>query len=66
MADHSFPVTRSLVKILVTGIIKESGRTDTTVNLEKGLSDVWLSRLKDRHLELTSRTADSLDRSRVQ
>ncbi|CAM4568453.1 unnamed protein product [Leuciscus chuanchicus] len=62
--DHGFPVTRSLVKILVTGIIKESGRTEsTTVNLEK--SDVWWSRIKARHPELTSRTAESLDRARV-
>ncbi|XP_073766983.1 uncharacterized protein [Danio rerio] len=37
MADHGFPVTRTLVKILATGIIKESCRTETTtVNLERG------------------------------
>ncbi len=66
MADHGFPVTRSLVKVLTTGIIKESGRTETTtVNLEKGPSDVWWSRFKARHPELASRTADSLDRARV-
>ncbi len=66
MADHGFPVTRSLVKVLATGIIKESGRTETTtVNLEKGPSDVWWSRFKARHPELASRTADSLDRARV-
>ncbi|KAL0152223.1 hypothetical protein M9458_051946 [Cirrhinus mrigala] len=64
MADHGFPVTRSLVKVLATGIIK--GRTETTtVNLEKGPSDVWWSRFKAHHPELTSRTADSLDRARV-
>ncbi|XDV31338.1 hypothetical protein PO909_034047 [Leuciscus waleckii] len=66
MADHGFPVTRALVKVLASGIIKESGRADsTTVNLEKGPSDVWWSRFKARHPELTSRTADSLDRARV-
>ncbi len=66
MADHGFPVTRSIVKVLATGIIKESGRTETTtVNLEKGPSDVWWSRFKARHPELASRTADSLDRARV-
>ncbi|XP_042578769.1 tigger transposable element-derived protein 6-like [Cyprinus carpio] len=66
MADHGFPVTRSLVKALAVGIIKESGRSETTtVNLEKGPSDVWWSRFKARHPELASRTADSLDRARV-
>lgn len=66
MADHGFPITRSLVKVLSIGIIKESGRSQTTtVNMEKGPSDVWWSRFKARHPELTSRTADSLDRARV-
>ncbi|KAL1277156.1 hypothetical protein QQF64_023829 [Cirrhinus molitorella] len=66
MADHGFPVTRSLVKVLATGIIKESGRHDsTTVNLEKGPSGMWWSRFKARHPELASRMADSLDRARV-
>ncbi|CAM4570299.1 unnamed protein product [Leuciscus chuanchicus] len=54
-ADHIFPVTRALVKVLASGIIKESGRADsTTVNLEKGPSDVWWSRFKACHPELTS------------
>lgn len=66
MADHGFPVTGAVVKVLAIGIIKESGRGDsTTVNLEKGPSDVCWSRFKARHPELTSRTADSLDRARV-
>ncbi|KAL0185282.1 hypothetical protein M9458_020979 [Cirrhinus mrigala] len=65
MVDHGFPVTRSLVKVLATGI-KEGGHTEaTTVNLETGPSDVWWSRFKTRHPELTSWTADSLDRARV-
>ncbi|XP_042578889.1 uncharacterized protein LOC122137193 [Cyprinus carpio] len=65
MSDHGFPVTRSLVKVLAVGIIKERGRTETTtVNLEKGPSDVWWSRFKAHHPELASRTADSLDRAR--
>ncbi|RXN36557.1 tigger transposable element-derived 1 [Labeo rohita] len=52
--------------MLATGIIKEGGRTKTTtVNLEKGPSDVWWSRFKARHPELASQTADSLDRARV-
>ncbi|KAK9976532.1 hypothetical protein ABG768_021737 [Culter alburnus] len=66
MADHGFPLTRSLVKVLAMGIIKESGRSQsTTVNMEKGPSDVWWARFKARHPELSSRTADSLDRARV-
>ncbi|ROL50899.1 hypothetical protein DPX16_3533 [Anabarilius grahami] len=66
MADHGFPLTRSQVKVLAIGIIKESGRSQsTTVNMEKGPSDVWWARFKARHPELTSRTADSLDRARV-
>lgn len=66
MADHGFPVTRSLVKVLAVGIIKESGRSETTtVNLEKGPSDVWWSRFKAWHPELALRTVDSLDRARV-
>ncbi|KAK9976581.1 hypothetical protein ABG768_021786 [Culter alburnus] len=48
------------------GIIKESGRSQsTTVNMEKGPRDVWWARFKARHPELSSRTADSLDRARV-
>ncbi|KAJ8375339.1 hypothetical protein SKAU_G00059190 [Synaphobranchus kaupii] len=66
MADHGFPITRSLVKVLAIGIIRESGRSNTTrVNLEKGPSDMWWSRFKARHPALTMRTADSLDRARV-
>ncbi|KAJ8340702.1 hypothetical protein SKAU_G00353350 [Synaphobranchus kaupii] len=66
MADHGFPITRSLVKALAIRIIRESGRSNTTrVNLEKGPSDMWWSRFKARHPALTMRTADSLDRARV-
>ncbi|ROL41877.1 Myb-like protein V [Anabarilius grahami] len=66
MGDHGFPLTRSLIKVLAMGIIKESDRSkSTTVNMEKGPSDVWWARFKARHPELTSRTADSLDRARV-
>ncbi|KAJ8369614.1 hypothetical protein SKAU_G00096420 [Synaphobranchus kaupii] len=66
MVDHGFPITRSLVKVLAIGIIRESGRSNTTrVNLEKGPSDMWWSRFKAHHPALTMRTADSLDRARV-
>ncbi|ROJ36676.1 hypothetical protein DPX16_0893 [Anabarilius grahami] len=52
-----------MVKVLAIGIIKESSRSQsTTVNMEKRPSDVWWARFEARHPELTSRTADSLDR----
>ncbi|XP_067283522.1 uncharacterized protein [Pseudorasbora parva] len=64
MADHGFPLTRTIVKCLALEIIKESSRK-TLVNLETGLSDNWWVRFKARHPDLTTRTPDSLDRARV-
>lgn len=64
MADHGFPLTRTIVKGLAQEMIKDSSRK-TLVNLQKGPSDNWWARFKARHPELTSRTPDSLDRARV-
>ncbi|XP_031669824.1 uncharacterized protein LOC116359919 [Oncorhynchus kisutch] len=65
MADHAFPISRTVVKALAVAIIKESGRS-TVVNLERGLSDNWWSRFRARHPELSARVADPLHRARVQ
>ncbi|CAB1354221.1 unnamed protein product [Coregonus sp. 'balchen'] len=40
MANHAFPLHRTVIKHLALEILKESGRT-TIVNLEQGLSDNW-------------------------
>ncbi|KAJ8363476.1 hypothetical protein SKAU_G00123070 [Synaphobranchus kaupii] len=64
MADHGFPLSRTVIKSLAFQVLKESQR-DTLVNLEKGLSDNWWSRFRARHPELSTRTPDSLARSRV-
>ena len=65
MADHAFPISRTVVKALAVTIIKESGRS-TVVNLERGLSDNWWSRFRARHPELSARVPDPLHRARVQ
>lgn len=65
MADHAFPISRTVVKALAVAIIKESGRS-TVVNLERGLSDNWWSRFRARHPELSARVPDPLNRARVQ
>uniref|UniRef100_A0A4W5MFY0 HTH CENPB-type domain-containing protein n=1 Tax=Hucho hucho TaxID=62062 RepID=A0A4W5MFY0_9TELE len=64
MADHAFPISRTVVKALAVAIIKESGRS-TVVNLERGLSDNWWSRFRARHPELSARVPDPLNRARV-
>ena len=64
MADHGFPLTRSIIKSLALEIIKDRGQK-TLVNIQRGLSDNWWSRFKARHPELTTRIPDSLDRARV-
>ncbi|KAK6312489.1 hypothetical protein J4Q44_G00181530 [Coregonus suidteri] len=64
MADHAFPISRTVVKALVVAIIKESGRS-TIVNLERGLSDNWWSRFRARHPELSARVPNTLNRARV-
>ena len=62
MADHGFPLTRSLIKVYARGIIKQAGRNPANLNLDKGLSEMWWQRFKQRHPELTLRTTDCLDR----
>ena len=66
MADHGFPLIRSIIKCLALDIIKScTSNIDTLVNVEKGLKDNWWAGLKGHHPELTSSTSDSLDRARV-
>ena len=64
MANHSFPLTRTVIKGLALEIVKDSSQK-TLVNLDKGPNDNWWARFKARHPELTTRTTDSLDRARV-
>lgn len=40
MAEHAFPISRPVVKLLATKIVRDSVRA-TLVNIEKGVSDNW-------------------------
>lgn len=64
MAEHAFPLSTTVIKLLALEILKESGRT-TTVNLERGLSDNWWSRFRAQHPEISSRIPDTLEQDRV-
>lgn len=64
MADHGFPLTRTIIKSLALEILKDSGQK-TLVNTERCFTDNWWSHFKARHPELTTRIPDSLDRARV-
>lgn len=66
MADHGFPLTRTIIKCLALEIIKNStSNSNSLVNLDKGLSDNWWACFKGRNPELTNQTLDSLDQAKV-
>ena len=65
MAEHGFPLTKTMVKAFAWAISKRSGRDDR-FNLECGPSDHWWQLFKNRHPQLVLRKADSLECSRAE
>ena len=65
MANHGFPLTRTMVKAFAWAIAKRSG-SDGRFNPQLGPGDHWWFLYKNRHPELALRRVDSLQRSRAE
>ena len=65
MAEHGYPLTRTMVKAYGWAIAKRSGCGDR-FNEEFGPGDHWWLNFKRRHPKITLRKVDMLERSRAE
>lgn len=65
MAEHGYPLTRTMVKAYGWAIAKRSGSGDR-FNEEFGPGDHWWANFKRRHPKVTLRRIDMLERSRAE
>ncbi len=65
MADHGYPLTRTMVKAYGYAIAKKSGNEDR-FNKEFEPGEHWWINFRKRHPKVTLRRADMLDRSRAE
>ena len=65
MAQHGFPLTRTMTKAFAWGIAKRSGN-DNRFNPECGPGEHWWVNFQKRHPQLTLRTTDKLERSHAE
>ena len=61
MADHGYPLTRTMVKAYGWAIAKKSGNGER-FNKEFGLGEHWWINFRKRHPKVTLRRADMLER----
>jgi len=65
MVERGYPLTRAMVKAYWWAIAKKSG-TEYWFNQEFGLGDKWLANFEKRHLKVTLRRMDMLERVRAE
>ena len=65
MADKGQPLTKSVLKRFVVGIIRRSGRP-TKIDLQKGPSNKWVRNFFKKHPGLKLRRPDRADTGRLQ
>ena len=65
MADHGYPLTRTMVKAYGWAIAKRSGNGDR-FNQEFGPGEHWWINFRKRHPNVTLRRADMLERTRAE
>ena len=65
MADHGYPLTRTMVKAYGWAIAKKSGNGER-FNKEFGPGEHWWINFRKRHPKVTLRRADMLERSRAE
>ena len=65
MAEHGYPLTRTMVKAYGWAIAKRSGSGDR-FNEEFGPGDKWWANFKKRHPKVSLRRVDMLERTRAE
>ena len=65
MANHGFPLTRTMVKAFAWSIAKKFGKAGR-FNEEYGPGEKWWLLFKQRHPQLSHRRSDPLDRNRAE
>ena len=65
MADHRYPLTKSMAKAYAWAIVKRTGTTDR-FNSEISPGDHWWFNFRRRHPKLMLRKIDMLERSRAE